>query len=70
MKVLKAWPNTYFERRRPSTDWLLSEKRRLVLKTGGSFSFRFISGMQTRIRPKIAWPADSRLERSRRDKKI
>jgi hypothetical protein len=48
---LKAWPNTYFERRRPPTDWLLSEKRRLVLKTGGSFSFRFISGMQTRIRP-------------------
>ena len=31
MKGLKAWPNTYFERRRPSTDWLLSEKRRLVL---------------------------------------
>jgi len=69
MKGLKAWPNTYFDRRRPSTDWLLSEKRRLVL-TGGSFSFRFISGMQTRIRPKIAWPADFRLERSRRDKKI
>ena len=32
MKGLKTWPNTYFERRRPSTDWLLSEKRRLVLK--------------------------------------
>jgi hypothetical protein len=31
MKGLKTWPNTYFERRRPSTDWLLSEKRRLVL---------------------------------------
>ena len=54
MKGLKTWPNTYFERRRPSTDWLLSEKRRLVLKTGGSFSFRFISGMQTRIRPNNA----------------
>lgn len=67
---LKASPNTYFERRRPSTDWLLSEKRRLVLKTGGSFSFRFIAGMQTSIGPKIAWPADSRLARSRRDKKI
>jgi glutamyl-tRNA reductase len=36
MKGLKTWPNTYFKRRRPSTDWLLSEKRRLVLKTGGS----------------------------------
>ena len=31
MNGLKTWPNTYFERRRPSTDWLLSEKRRLVL---------------------------------------
>ena len=26
MNGLKTWPNTYFERRRPSTDWLLSEK--------------------------------------------
>ena len=31
MNGLKTGPNTYFERRRPSTDWLLSEKRRLVL---------------------------------------
>ena len=51
MKGLKTWPNTYFERRRPSTDWLLSEKRRLVL-SGVVSSLSKIDEMPSTIRMK------------------
>ena len=53
MNGLKTWPNTYFERRRPSTDWLLSEKRRLVL-----------SGVVSSLSKKDEMPITIRMKRS------
>jgi hypothetical protein len=58
MKGLKTWPNTYFEQRRPSTDWLLSEKRRLVLETGGR------SGVVSSLSKKDEMRSTIRMKRS------